>query len=279
VPPPAVSPRPAAELRGVTFAYGPGARPVLDGLELTVADGEHLAVVGPSGIGKSTLTALLAGALVPDRGEVRVAGVPAGPDGPPHPEARRALLPQQAYVFTGTVRENLAYLRPDASPADLEQAVRALRLGPLLNRLGGLDAPVDPRRLSQGERQRLALGRAYLSPAPLLLLDEATCHLDPDTEEHAERALAARPGALVVVAHRISSAVRADRVLVLDGDRAQCAPHAELLARSPLYRDLVGRWQPEEAGTPGGVTSPTADRSAPSDRSRAREVTSSPHPG
>ncbi|QGV81831.1 ATP-binding cassette domain-containing protein [Streptomyces ficellus] len=226
--------RPAAELRGVTFAYGPGAKPVLDGLDLVVEPGEHLAVVGPSGIGKSTLTGLLAGLLAPSTGTVTVAGAV-------------ALLPQQAYVFTGTVLDNLRYLRPDATPAEVRRAVDALGLAPLVRRLGGPDAVIDPRRLSHGERQRLALGRAYLSPAPLLLLDEATCHLDPATEEHAERALAARPGTLVVVAHRITSAVRADRVLVLDGDRAQCAPHGELLERSGLYRDLAGLWRPGAA--------------------------------
>ncbi|WP_392957420.1 ATP-binding cassette domain-containing protein [Streptomyces sp. LN245] len=233
---------PAAELRGVTFAYGTGARPVLRELDLTLEDGEHLVVVGPSGIGKSTLTSLLAGMLTPDAGSVRVAGAAAGPDGPAHPQLRRALLPQRAYVFSGTVGENLAYFRPDASRADLERATRLLRLEDLMRRLGGLHGRVDPRRLSLGECQQLALGRAYVSPAPLLLLDEATCHLDPETEERTERVLAARPGTLVLVAHRISSALRADRVLVLDGDRALCAPHDALLAESELYRDLVGRW-------------------------------------
>ncbi|KUH40062.1 hypothetical protein ATE80_04325 [Streptomyces kanasensis] len=230
----------AVELRGVTFAYGPRARPVLDGLDLLVEPGEHLAVVGPSGMGKSTLLAVLAGVLDPSRGTVLVAGSPARPAGAPGPDPRRALLPQEAYVFTGTVRDNLRYLRPDAPPGDVGAAVEALRLGPLVRRLGGLDATVDPSALSQGERQHLALGRAHLSPAPLLLLDEATCHLDPEAEEHAERTLAARPGTLVVVAHRLSSAVRADRVLVLDGTRSACAPHEALLEVSPLYRDLVG---------------------------------------
>ncbi|MFD9495432.1 ATP-binding cassette domain-containing protein [Streptomyces sp. NPDC060005] len=233
---------PAAEFRGVTFAYGTGARPVLRELDLTVEDGEHLVVVGPSGIGKSTLTSLLAGILTPDAGSVRVAGAAPGPDGSAHPQPRRTLLPQRAYVFSGTVGENLAYFRSDASRADLDRATRLLGLEDLVRRLGGLHGRVDPRLLSLGECQQLAVGRAYVSPAPLLLLDEATCHLDPETEERTERVLAERPGTLVLVAHRISSALRADRVLVLDGDRALCAPHDALLAESELYRDLVGRW-------------------------------------
>ncbi|MFD3555323.1 ATP-binding cassette domain-containing protein [Streptomyces goshikiensis] len=240
----------AVELRGVRFAYGPRAQPVIDGLDLTVGAGEHLAVVGPSGIGKSTLTALIAGLLAPGGGTVRVAGAPARsvpvravPGQGPGPDLRRTLLPQQAYVFTGTVRENLTHLCPGPVPgAEVERAAAALGADGLVDRLGGLDGAVDPARLSPGERQHLALTAAYLSPAPLLLLDEATCHLDLRTEERAERALAERPGTLVVVAHRISSAARADRVLVLDGTRAVCGTHAELPARSPLYRDLVGLW-------------------------------------
>ncbi|MER7761422.1 ABC transporter ATP-binding protein [Streptomyces sp. NPDC097619] len=240
---------PAAELRAVRFAYGPRARPVLEGLDLGIRSGEHLAVVGPSGAGKSTLAALLAGVLAPGAGSVLVAGTPArrpgrgGPGGTGYgPDPRRTLLPQQAYVFTGTVRENLLHFHPEAGDAEVERSVEALGAGGLVARLGGPDAPLEPARLSQGERQLLALTAAHLSPAPLLLLDEATCHLDPDTEARAERALAARPGTLVVVAHRISSAARADRVLVLDGTTAVCGTHEELPARSPLYRELVGLW-------------------------------------
>ncbi|WP_186777547.1 ATP-binding cassette domain-containing protein [Streptomyces salinarius] len=233
---------PAVDLRSVTLSYGVRAEPVLDSLDLRVTPGEHLAVVGPSGIGKSTLTRLVAGTLAPSRGEVRVAGRVV--TGRPAAElaALRVLVPQEAYVFSGTVSDNLAYLNTDVCRAELETAVQAFGLGPLVERLGGPDGTVRPAELSPGERQLVALVRAYLSPAPLLLLDEATCHLDPASEARAEEVLAGRPGTLLVVAHRLSSAVRADRTLVLDGERAQCGTHDELLALSPLYRDLTGHW-------------------------------------
>jgi ATP-binding cassette subfamily C protein len=232
----------AVELRGVTLSYGVRAEPVLDSLDLRVAPGEHLAVVGPSGIGKSTLTRLVAGMLAPSSGEVRVAGRPVAGRTPADLAAQRVLVPQEAYVFDGTVRENLTYLRPDAGRDDVDAVVTGLALGPLVERLGGLDAPLRPDTLSPGERQLVALARAHLSAAPLLLLDEATCHLDPAAEARAEEVLARRPGTLVVVAHRLSSAVRADRILVLDGVRAVCGTHHEILARSALYRDLTGHW-------------------------------------
>ncbi|MGX1225789.1 ATP-binding cassette subfamily C protein [Streptomyces ambofaciens] len=234
---------PAVDLRAVTLSYGVRAEPVLDALDLRVAPGEHLAVVGPSGIGKSTLTRLVAGTLAPSRGEVCVAGRVV--TGRPAAElaALRVLVPQEAYVFSGTVGDNLAYLRTDASRSELDTAVEAFGLRPLVDRLGGLDGTVRPAELSPGERQLLALVRAHLSPAPLLLLDEATCHLDPAAEARAEENLARRPGTLLVVAHRLSSAVRADRTLVLDGVRAECGTHEELLSRSPLYRELTGHWR------------------------------------
>ncbi|MEV8312713.1 ABC transporter ATP-binding protein [Streptomyces sp. NPDC059900] len=236
-------PAPALQLSSVTFAYGPLAEPVVRELSLTVPRGGHLAVVGPSGIGKSTLVGLVAGMLEPGSGAVRVDG-----QGVRGPEAvgRRVLIPQEAYVFGGTVRENLAYLRADAvGDAELLAAAGAVGLGGVIERLGGLDAPVDPAALSAGERQLVALTRAHVSHAPLALLDEATCHLDPVAEARAERAFAARPcGTLVVIAHRISSARRADRILVMDGTHTLCGSHAELLHGSSLYRELCGSWGP-----------------------------------
>ncbi|MGX4687934.1 ATP-binding cassette domain-containing protein [Streptomyces sp. JNUCC 63] len=243
LPAPPAGPSPALALSSVTFAYGPHSEPVVRGLDLVLPHGGHLAVVGPSGIGKSTLTALVAGLLVPAHGEIRVCGLPVPGAGA---AARRVLIPQEAYVHTGTLAENLTQLRPDPVPEEeVLAAADAVGLTPLLNRLGGPGAPVDPAALSAGERQLIALARAHLSHAPLALLDEATCHLDPDAEARAERAFAARPGGtLVVVAHRISSARRADRVLVMDGRNTACGTHEELLRRSPLYRDLVGDWAP-----------------------------------
>ncbi|MEU9510009.1 ABC transporter ATP-binding protein [Micromonospora sp. NPDC048170] len=242
------------ELRGLTFRYGPQARPVLADLTLTVAAGEHLAVVGPSGAGKSTLAALVAGLVSPDSGSVHLAGVPVAGT-PPDVLARlRVLVPQEAYVRSGSLGDNLRYLCPDADDARVLAAVHALGAGALVNRLGGLDSEVDPATLSAGERQLVAAVRAYLAPASLVILDEATCHLDPTLEATVERAFARRGGTLVVIAHRISSATRARRVLVFDGDRPLVGTHDDLLARSPTYRELVGHWEdvPPPARVPLG---------------------------
>ncbi|KIE27888.1 ABC transporter ATP-binding protein [Streptomyces sp. MUSC 125] len=237
---------PALSLAAVSFAYGPASEPVLDGLDLVVPPGGHLAVVGPSGIGKSTLTALVAGLLRPGNGSVRVYGyaVPT-----PEAAASRVLIPQEAYVHGGTLAENLALFRPAPVPeAELLAAAERVGLTALLKASGGPGGRVDPAALSAGERQLIALTRAYLSPAPLALLDEATCHLDPESEARAERAFATRPGGtLVVVAHRISSARRADRILVMDGARTVCGTHKELLRTSALYRDLAGGWTTRRA--------------------------------
>ncbi|MGW3931713.1 ATP-binding cassette domain-containing protein [Streptomyces microflavus] len=288
--PPSVPPvrgsAPVAELRAVTFAYGPAAHPVLDRLSLTVAPGEHLAVVGPSGSGKSTLAAVIAGVERPTAGAVRWHGRPVRPA---DATAVRVLLPQHAYVFTGSLRDNLRYLRPAAGDRDLAAMIDALGLDPLLSRLGSLDAPLEPDRLSQGERQLVALGRAYVAAPPLIVLDEATSRLDPAAETRAELAFAALPGALVVVAHRLSSARRADRILVMDGPRTCCGTSAELLRTSALYRDLAGLWEPDEEPrekgepdeaprTSGEPDEPPRTSGEPDGRPRENGLKSSPPP-
>jgi ATP-binding cassette subfamily C protein len=228
--------------RGLTFAYGPRAEPILDGLDLDLPAGSHLAVVGASGIGKSTLAALICGQLVPTGGTVRLNGTdPAGLD--PADRARlRVYIPQEAHVFSATLRDNLRYLNAAASDVALDRAVEAVGMSQLRDRLGGYDGVVQPAVLSAGERQLIALTRAWLSPASLAVLDEATCHLDPAAEARAEQAFAARPGTVIVIAHRITSARRAETVLVLDGVHTRAGSHHQLLNASPMYRDLVGHW-------------------------------------
>ena len=229
-------------LRGVTFRYGPWAEPVIRDLDLVIPTGDHLVVVGPSGVGKSTLVGLIAGLLRPETGDVSIGGVAVDDDDRPARARCRVLIPQEAYVFAGTLGENLTYLRDDAAPSEVDDAVDLLGARALVERLGGPQAILHPSSLSAGERQLITLVRAYLSPARLVVLDEATCHLDPAAEVRVERAFARRPGTLLVVAHRISSALRARRVLVLDGTEARLGSHQELLASSNLYRDLVGHW-------------------------------------
>jgi ATP-binding cassette subfamily C protein len=248
-------PEPCLELRGVTFRYGAAARPVLTGADLTVGPGDHLAVVGPSGAGKSTLAGLLCGTLEPDRGTVRYGGVRVTGLDPAARARHRVLIPQEAYVFPGTVADNLRYLNPAAGDRDLLAAAERLGAVPLLARLGGLPAYVRPGDLSAGERQLLTLVRAYLAPAPVAVLDEATCHLDPAAEERVERAFADR-GPLVVIAHRISSAQRASRVLLLDPDGPLLGDHDSLRATSLRYREMTGYWAvsgSEPAGPAGPV--------------------------
>ena len=241
-------------LRRVTFSYGRHAEPVVRGLDLDIPAGDHLAIVGGSGIGKSTLVALLAGTLQPQEGEVHLGGARTAALDVRTLARHRVLIPQEAYLFSGTLLDNLRYLRPDATDRDLDHAVDTIGLRDLVRRLGGYQARVAPDTLSAGERQLVALARAYLSPAPLVLLDEATCHLDPAREARAERAFADRPGALVVVAHRVSSALRAHRILLMDGAAATLGTDQSLRITSPLYRDLIGHWtadRPRQVSPPG----------------------------
>ncbi|MFG1639314.1 ATP-binding cassette domain-containing protein [Amycolatopsis sp. NPDC049252] len=237
-------------VHALTFGWGTTAEPVVRGLDLGLRPGEHLAVVGPSGIGKSTLAGLLTGMLTPQEGRVLLGGVPVRDV----PAALRhelvALIPQEAYVFAGTVRDNVGLFAPSASDDALTAAAAAVGAGALLHRLGGLDAEIGHggEGVSAGEAQLLALARVYAGSARFVILDEATSHLDPVSEARAERAFAARGGVLVVIAHRLSSALRADRVLVMDGRETAVGRHADLLVRSPRYAELMQAWATPVAG-------------------------------
>lgn len=235
------APRIAVDIRDLSFAYAPAALAIVEHLDLTIPSGDHLAIIGPSGSGKSTLASLIAGLLEPQSGSVRVGGVDAGA-ARAHGSTLRALIPQEAYVFAGSVLENLTYLNTAAPQTRVDRSVSALGARDLVRRLGGYDALLTPAELSAGERQLITLVRAHLSPAPLIILDEATCHLDPEAEARAELAFTRRRGTLIVIAHRMSSAMRARRVLVLDGARALVGTHDQLLEQSELYRSLAGYW-------------------------------------
>ncbi|MFD8786211.1 ATP-binding cassette domain-containing protein, partial [Kitasatospora sp. NPDC059599] len=187
------------------------------------------------GAGKSTLAALPAGVVAPTAGWVAVGGVR------PVPGRLVALVPQEAYVFPGSVRENPAWPAPGVADERLGAAVALLGAEEPVARPGGSAAALrDPGELSAGERQLPALVRTCPPPVPVVVPDEATCHLDLGAEERVERAFAARPGTPVVVAHRIGSALRADRMLLPEGGRGVPARHGDLLVLSPFHREPVG---------------------------------------
>ncbi|MEU4802580.1 ABC transporter ATP-binding protein [Actinosynnema sp. NPDC023587] len=239
-------------LRGVTFGWGEHAEPVVRDLDLELARGAHLAVVGPSGIGKSTLAGLVTGMVAPQAGTVLLGGAPVREVRPAERHRRIALVPQETYLFTGTVRDNLALFTPGAGDDELLAAVAAVGATDVVTRLGGLDGPVGHAggSLSAGEAQLLAVARVYACPADVVILDEATSNLDPAAEAVVERAFAARDGILVVIAHRLSSALRAGRVLVMDGGPPLLGSHERLMADSPTYAELMAAWQPVEALVP-----------------------------
>jgi ABC-type multidrug transport system fused ATPase/permease subunit len=236
-------PRGGLTYRNVSFAYGPGLRPVLDGVDLDIPPGTTLGLLGPSGSGKSTLLALAPriyelsdgeGSILLDGRDVRDLD-PAG--------LRRvvALVPQQAWLFEGTIRSNLTYAAPGASPEAIRRALETADLAELVDRLPlGLDTPVGERgqTLSGGQRQRLALARALLADPAVLLLDDCTSALDAETEARVQAALRDhRPGrTCVVVSHKVSSVRHADQIVVLDAGRvAERGTHHDLLRRGGLY--------------------------------------------
>jgi ATP-binding cassette subfamily C protein len=231
-------------LENVSFTFGHASAPVLDGVSLRIAEGERVAVVGPSGTGKSTLANLIGGVICNQRGHLRVGGVDVASLDRGSLRRMITLVPQEAYVFAGSLRDNLTYLSPGVPDHEVYWAAAEIGATELIERLGGCAADVpDPAALSAGERQLITLVRAYLSPARILVLDEATCHLDPVRERQVEEALATQGKTLVIIAHRLTSALRADRIVVLENGRAVAGSHDFLVRHSPLYAEAVGLWR------------------------------------
>ncbi|MBT0994680.1 thiol reductant ABC exporter subunit CydC [Cellulomonas sp. DKR-3] len=234
----------------------PGAPPLVRGLDLELRAGRTVAVVGPSGSGKTTLLLTLAGLLPPRGGRLELDGEAlTGGRALDRAGARLTLTAEDAHVFGTTVLENLRVARGDVTPDEARAALVLVGLGPWLDaQPGGLATLLGPdgRTLSGGERRRLLLARALLSPAPLLLLDEPTEHLDTAGADAALRALqqAARTGSrgVLVVTHRLSGLDAVDEVVrLVDGHVAARGTHAELLARDPGYREAVRQEHEDEA--------------------------------
>jgi ATP-binding cassette subfamily B protein len=241
--------RPAPALRGdisyerVSFGYAPG-RLVLRDIDLTIRAGETVAFVGPSGAGKSTLCALLPRFYDVIAGRVAIDGIDVRDMTLASLRRQIGVVQQDVFLFGGTVRENIAYGRLDATEAEIREAARRARLEGVIARMpDGMDTVVGERgvKLSGGQKQRLAIARMFLKNPPILILDEATSALDTETERAIQQSLAelAAGRTTLVIAHRLATIRDADRIVVVDEHGvAEQGRHAELLARGGTYRRL-----------------------------------------
>ena len=241
----------AGELRvdGVTFSYAGATNPALNNVSITVGVGEKLALVGPTGAGKSTLAKLMARLYDPQSGVVSYGGVNLTMATMDSLRKRIVVVPQEGFLFNGTIRDNLRIARSDATDEQIDAAVAAIGATEHFATLpDGLDTEVRERgsRLSAGERQLVALARAALVDPRVLVLDEATSNLDPGTEAEVEQALERLMSGrtVIVVAHRLSTVQRADHIAVIDAAGiAEYGTHEQLVALNGRYNALATAWQ------------------------------------
>ncbi|MBV9860162.1 MAG: ATP-binding cassette domain-containing protein, partial [Alphaproteobacteria bacterium] len=237
---------PTIAFEDVCFAYPGGRGPAHDGLSFAVAAGEKIGIVGPSGSGKSSVARLLLRLFDPQSGTVRVGGADLRTLDPEELRGQIAVVHQDTYLFHGTVEENLRLGKPDASQAELEAAARDANAHEFIAAMPQGYATVIGERgvtLSGGQRQRLAIARALLRDAPILILDEALSAVDAENEAVIQQALdrLAAGRTTLILAHRLSSVIGADRILVLDRGRVvESGRHAELIRRNGPYWRLMG---------------------------------------
>ncbi|MFP4246727.1 MAG: thiol reductant ABC exporter subunit CydD, partial [Halochromatium sp.] len=236
----------------VAFSYEPG-RPALDGARFEIAPGERIALVGPSGAGKTTVASLLLGFIRPAAGRISVDGQDLNALALDDWRRRLAWLPQQPRLFQGTIADNIRLGLPAATLDEVRAAAERAQATEFIERLPrGYETPVGERGagLSGGQIQRIALARAFLRDARLVILDEATASLDPASEALVQRAVdrLAEGRSLLVIAHRLSTVRNADRILVIDGGRiVESGSHAALIERDGPYRRMVRLLAPDAA--------------------------------